>query len=95
MLQDKQYKPSAAKVKTYEDNMKILEDTQLALQKLQTAGVPLDDEIKSVQNDISLYKGKYEALNKSLRLSSMVNISAYNAALTALSKIFDAEGTQG
>lgn len=95
MLEDKQFPLPAVTVKTYNEQMKVIYDGIQTLKKLQEAKIDVSDTMTTLTNLYNEYRGKYETLLNDNKLSAAIDIDAINAAITALNKIFDVEGTQG
>lgn len=95
MLEDKIFPLPSATVNAYQEHMKTIKDGIDDLKKLQSVDVDVSDILKELNTLYNTYEIRFEALKNSNKLSNHVNLYAINAAITALNKIFDEEGTQG
>ncbi len=95
MIEDKQFPLPAATVKTYNEQMKVIYEAIQSLKKLQEAKIDVSDTMTTLTTTYNDYRSKYETLLNNNKLSATIDINAINAAIKALNKIFDEEGTQG
>ena len=95
MIEDKIFPLPSATVNAYKEHMETIKDGIADLKKLQAVDVDVSDILRELNVVYNSYEIKFEALKNSNKLSNHVNLYAINAAITALNKIFDEEGTQG